>query len=234
MDDRERIDDFEESLRMAQEGQQSRIWTSLPGIVQAVDLVKQTVSVQLAVQGKTVDENGAVAWAPLPILEDVPIVWPRAGGFVITFPVKQKDECLVTFASRCIDSWWQSGSVGVPAEQRMHDLSDGFATFGPTSQAKKISGVSDANIQIRNEAGDTYIEITPGGGVNIKSTAATTFSAPVVKAYSKPVAVDGDVTDAGVSLTAWAPIITAAAKTINPATPDLVLTGLTKINTAVK
>lgn len=162
MDRRERLDDDEESLRMAMEGQQAKIWTALPGIVAAVDLAAQTVSVQPAVQGQTTNEAGDVSNVNLPLLVDVPICWPRAGGFAITFPVAAGDEVLVVFASRCIDSWWQSGGVGAQAEVRMHDLSDGFAILAPTSQAKKLSDVQTDGVEMRTESRSTFIRLTEG------------------------------------------------------------------------
>ena len=69
----------------------------------------------------------------------MPVVFPGGGGFALTFPVAAGDECLVVFASRCIDAWWQSGGVGEPMEPRMHDLSDGFALIGVRSQPAHVS-----------------------------------------------------------------------------------------------
>lgn len=158
----ERLDDPEESLRLALENAQSQIWTAMPGIVTAVDLAKQTVSVQPAIQGSTSNPDGTSTSVNMPLLVDVPIVWPRAGGFAVTFPVAAGDEVLVVFASRCIDSWWQSGGVGAQAEARMHDLSDGFAIIGPTSQSKKLSNVQTDGVEMRTEARDTYIKLTAG------------------------------------------------------------------------
>ena len=162
MDRRERLDDPEESMRMALEDFQSQIWTALPGVVSVVDLDKQTVSVQPSIQGSVSSADGSSQSVNLPLLVDVPICWPRAGGFAVTFPVKAGDEVLVVFASRCIDSWWQSGGVGAQAEVRMHDLSDGFAILAPTSQPKVLSDVQTDGVEMRNEARDTYIKLTDG------------------------------------------------------------------------
>ncbi|MFW8450019.1 Gp138 family membrane-puncturing spike protein, partial [Klebsiella pneumoniae] len=72
------------------------------------------------------DESGAQVSVNLPLLVDVPVVFPRGGGCTLTFPVKPGDECLVIFADRCIDFWWQSGGIQEPVDERMHDLSDAF------------------------------------------------------------------------------------------------------------
>lgn len=125
----------------------------------------------------------------LPILPDVPVVFPGGGGFALTFPVAAGDECLVVFASRCIDAWWQSGGVGEPMEPRMHDLSDGFALVGVRSQARRLSpAVDSGNVQLRSDDGKTFVEMTPGGDVNavgptsvtLKSEGSITLDAPQI------------------------------------------------------
>lgn len=165
MDQRELINDAEDTFRIFFDARLAQVWTALPGIVKGVDLSRQTLSVQPAIQGTLTSQKGQKSEKTnvnLPLLVDVPIVWPRAGGFACTLPVQAGDEVLVVFASRCIDSWWQSGGVGAQAELRMHDLSDGFAIFAPTSQAKKLSDVQTDGIELRNEARDTYIKLSNG------------------------------------------------------------------------
>jgi hypothetical protein len=203
MDRRERLDDPEESLRMALDGHQATVWTALPGIVSAVDLAKQTVSVQPAIQGQVAAADGSLKFVNLPLLVDVPITWPRAGGFALTFPIAIGDEVLVIFSSRCIDAWWQSGGVQPPAEHRMHDLSDGYAILAPTSQPKKLSGVSATNVQLRDAAGTTFVEIAPGGIVRITSVSEVNISTPLAKIVAQnieltgAVKVVGDITHTG-------------------------------------
>jgi hypothetical protein len=193
----ERLDDPEESLRLAMENVQSQIWTALPSVVTAVDLSKQTVSAQPSVQGDISAPDGSSRSVNLPLLVDVPIVWPRAGGFALTFPIKAGDEVLVVFASRCIDTWWQSGGVGVQAEVRMHDLSDGFAVLAPTSQPKKMSNVSSTSVQLRDEDGTTYVEIAPGGKIKLLGATSIDLEAPTVNIKSPNINMTGQVTQTG-------------------------------------
>lgn len=181
MNREERLDDPEESLRLALESAQAQIWTAMPGVVTSVDLAKQTVSVQPTIQGTTENKNGDTQNVNLPLLVDVPLMFPRAGGFALTFPVAAGDEVLVVFGCRCIDSWWQSGGVGAPAEARMHDLSDGFAILAPTSQPKKLANVSAANVQLRDEAGSTFLEVTPSGKIKLTATSELELVAPTIK-----------------------------------------------------
>lgn len=206
MNREERLDDPEESLRLAMESQQAQIWTALPGVVAAVNLAAQTLSVQPTVQGSVASPNGAKQLVNLPLLVDVPIVWPRAGGFALTFPIAAGDEVLVVFASRCIDSWWQSGGIGAPAEARMHDLSDGFAILAPTSQPKKLTGVSSTNVQLRDESGTTYVEITPGGKARVVAATQIDVEAPTVNItgdlnVTGEMSLVGQLTQSGGSMT---------------------------------
>jgi hypothetical protein len=196
MDRRERLDDPEESLRMALESHASQIWTALPAVVVSVNLTAQTVVVQPSIQGSVASPDGKTQLVNLPVLVDVPIVWPKAGGFALTFPVAAGDEVLVVFSARCIDSWWQSGGVGAPAEARMHDLSDGFAILAPTSQPKKLANVSSSNVQLRNYAGTTLVEITPDGKANIVGASEINMTAPNVK-VNGTLNVTGAITQSG-------------------------------------
>lgn len=165
MDRAQLLNDSEEALRIALDSFQSSVWTAMPGIVQSVDLSTMTCEVQPSIQGIVTDENDVTQNVNYPKLVDVPIVFPSAGGFLITFPLAVGDEVLVVFASRCIDSWWQSGGTSnQPMEARMHDLSDGFAIPGPRSQVKLPAGsISSSDLQIRNDAGTVFLAVTAAG-----------------------------------------------------------------------
>lgn len=185
--------DNEEALRLAFDGRLSSLWTNFPGIITAVDLVKMTCSVQPAIQGVIEDENGTKKYVPLPLLVDVPICFPKAGGFVFTLPLAVDDEVLVIVAARCIDAWWQSGGVQKPMEARMHDLSDGFAIPGPCSQPNVIPNISATGAQLRNEAGSTYIELAADGKIKMVAPTEIDLTAPTVKVTGNLVAT-GEVT----------------------------------------
>ncbi|MBN5402773.1 translation initiation factor IF-2 [Serratia marcescens] len=133
----------------------------MPGIIQSFDAGAVTATIQPAVKASVRQSDGALSSVALPLLVDVPVVFPRGGGVTLTFPVAAGDECLVVFADRCIDYWWQSGGVQEPVDQRQHHLADAFALVGPQSQAKKISGISSSAAQFRSDDGSTYLEIDP-------------------------------------------------------------------------
>ncbi|GAA5786149.1 Gp138 family membrane-puncturing spike protein [Chitiniphilus shinanonensis] len=143
---------------------QSQLWTALPGIIQSFDAVAMTCTIQPGIRIQIRDETGAIQSRKLPLLLDCPVVFPGGGGCTLTFPVKPGDECLVVFASRCIDSWWQSGNVQEQADLRMHDLSDGFALVGVRSQPRALPGISTSSAQLRSDNGSAYIDLNPASG----------------------------------------------------------------------
>ncbi|EPU4089193.1 translation initiation factor IF-2 [Klebsiella pneumoniae] len=173
----------------------SAMRVSMPGIIQSFDPDAVTAVVQPAIKGAEQDESGAEVSVNLPLLVDVPVVFPRGGGCTLTFPVKAGDECLVIFADRCIDFWWQSGGVQEPVDERMHDLSDAFCIVGPQSQAKKIGGISTTAAQLRTDDGSAFIEVAAGHDVTVKTSGKLTASADGGTEITSPeIILNGNVT----------------------------------------
>ena len=150
---------------------------AMPGVIQSFDPENLTCVVEISVfsaktEGTSIDRLN-VDNVFYPLILDAPIVFPRGGGVTLTFPVKEGDECLVVFADRCIDFWWQSGNVQNGSRGRMHDYSDAFVIPGPQSQAKKISGISTTAAQLRTDDGSAFIEVASNGAVTITSPQTT-------------------------------------------------------------
>lgn len=191
MDRRQRLNDLSTAMAMQTRGNQAQIWTTLPGIIQSFDAAKMTCAVQPAIQGVLSDpKTGTAKNANLPLLVDCPVCFPGFGGVTMTFPIAQGDECLVHFASRCIDAWWQNGGVQPPMVYRMHDLSDGFVTPGGRSQPRVLPEISSSGAQLRTDDGSAYVEVTKTGGiVNIVAPGGVNITGNVV--------VTGEVTANG-------------------------------------
>ncbi|HCM6641481.1 TPA: translation initiation factor IF-2 [Klebsiella pneumoniae] len=161
---------------------------AMPGIIQSFDPESVTAVVQPAIRYIERDNDGNQSTQDYPLLVDVPVIFPRGGGCTLTFPVSAGDECLVIFADRCIDFWWQSGGIQEPVDGRMHDLSDAFCIVGPQSQAKKIGGISTTAAQLRTDDGSAIIELAAGGAVTITSPQIT---------INGPLQVNGEITSTG-------------------------------------
>lgn len=157
----ERQDSPELVLKAVADSLSTSLRVAMPGIIQSFDAGAVTATIQPAVKASVRQSDGSLSSVALPLLVDVPVVFPRGGGVTLTFPVAAGDECLVVFADRCIDYWWQNGGVQEPVDQRQHHLADAFALIGPQSQANKISGISTSTAQFRSDDGSTYLEINP-------------------------------------------------------------------------
>ena len=227
----ERAGDKQALLEVLRHTISSQLRVALPGIIQSFNPDAVTCVVQPALKGQLSDTQGKSHSVTLPLLVDVPVIFPRGGGVTLTFPVSAGDECLVVFGDRCIDFWWQNGGVQETIDPRQHDLSDAFAFVGPQSQAKKISGISLHAAQLRSDDGAAFVEVAAGHAITVntpgtlKATAqgGVDVTAPTIvlngnvtingnlsqgmgdsggsASINGPVSVKTDITAAGISLT---------------------------------
>lgn len=139
----------------------------------AFNAALQTVSVQPAVQ-EVIRVNAAPTLTTLPILDDVPFIIPRAGNFALTLPIAVGDECLIVFGDMSADMWWQNGGVQKQPDGKLyrHDIRDGFAIFGVTSNPRALENYSTASAQLRSMDGTVIIDVAEAG---------VTVTAPLVK-----------------------------------------------------
>ncbi|XTZ36838.1 Gp138 family membrane-puncturing spike protein [Salmonella enterica] len=187
--------ELDEVFKSKQQEINNQIRVAMPGFITAYDPVSVTCEVQITVRAVKTDNDGNVSTEPYPLLVDVPVVFPRGGGCTLTFPVIPGDECLVIFADRCIDFWWQSGGIQEPVDPRMHDLSDAFCIVGPQSQAKKISGISTTAAQLRTDDGVAFIEVATGHDITVKTPGKLTATAEGGTEITSPeIVLNGNVT----------------------------------------
>ncbi|KAF1368537.1 Gp138 family membrane-puncturing spike protein [Yokenella regensburgei] len=214
---------------------------ALPGIIQTFDAETVTAQVQPAIKGYETAPDGSQKSLLMPVLVDVPVVFPRGGGCTLTFPVKAGDECLLVFADKCIDFWWQSGGVQEPVSGRTHHLGDAFAFVGPQSQAQKISGISTDAAQLRTDDGTAFVEVAAGGNVAVQTSGTLTANAEGGTTITSPeITLNGNVTingnlsqgmgDSGGTATMQGPItvthdVTAGGKSLTTHTHGGVQTG---------
>jgi phage baseplate assembly protein gpV len=157
----ERFGSEPEQQKQLVEDMMKMLRVAMPGIIKSFDPEKQTATVQPTITENIKIGNKAPEPKELPILQDVPVHYFRAGKYSITIPVKEDDECLVVFGDSCIDGWWQSGGIQDQMETRRHDLSDAFAIVGVCSEprAKKLKDYSIDSIRIRDEENKTFIDL---------------------------------------------------------------------------
>lgn len=122
----------------------------IPCIVQSYNEEKNTVECQPAIRERIINEDGTIQYVQLPLLVNVPVVFPGSSDFELKFALKQNDECLVLFSDLSIDNFWEKGSLQNPVEVRRHDLSDGIAIPCRLSLQKRSEEVK-ASIVVGND-----------------------------------------------------------------------------------
>lgn len=110
---------------------------ALPARVTAYDPARQCVDAQPLVYQAYADEGAVRRPERLPIVTDIPVVFPGSGPFRITFPVVAGDIVLLVFASSSIARWKVTGREGDPGDDRHHRLSDAIAIPGLASLASQ-------------------------------------------------------------------------------------------------
>lgn len=134
------------------------------GIIESFDAVDQTASVRIAIkQVQNVAPDGTRFLVEYPLLKKCPVFFPSGGGFTLTFPVAQGDECIVIFNDRELDNWFLNGGVQAPISSRSHDISDAMVLVGLRSNPRKLTGVSTTATQLRSDDGTNFVEANSQG-----------------------------------------------------------------------
>ncbi|QTL96568.1 hypothetical protein GM661_00575 [Iocasia frigidifontis] len=114
--------------------------------------------------------NGEQVTYP-PILE-VPVSSIRAGTFVIIPPYQKGDVVQVLFNQKALDKLLITGEPEEVQYKRSFSLDDAVIIGGlQVEQADDLPNVGE-NLYIGSQDGETNIEITPGGEININCSTA--------------------------------------------------------------
>lgn len=166
--------------------------TSMPAIIESFDAATQIATVQPAIKRifKT-NEGDTELLTPseLPILINVPVQFPRGGGFSLTFPVAKGDECLLVFAERSIDNWHKNGGVQNPGAKRFHSLSDATAFVGISSLVNKVPNYDPTNVQLKKDDHSVFITMKANADLDTHTDGNTNIDADV----DVNITADGDV-----------------------------------------
>ena len=155
---------FHDVIRLAVDSRIAGIHTALPGRVEEYDHQAQKANVQPLIKKKYLD--GKVE--SLPIINDVPIIWPRTTGVgkasvSFTFPVRKDDLCLLVFAERALENWRTAGGEQEPGDPRKYDLTDAVAIMGlsPFSQESKSENNDDVLLTYSGDGHERRVQISP-------------------------------------------------------------------------
>lgn len=210
-------------LRIVSEYARSHINTSLPAIVTNVDNLEdhQTIDV-LPMINDTFDDGTALE---LPPILDVPVIFPSAGGGLLSFPVKVGDPILLIFSKRSLDEWMESRSLDevgfTPEDKRYYSLNDAVAFPGlypkktslspnPTDVELKFNSMSikleaAGNLSLTNGNGSNSVDLASSGIVTLSNAGGSIV-----------LNVDGSITFGnGASISAAGDVASASGKTVD-------------------
>lgn len=183
--------------------------TALPVRVESFNSENQTVVCSVLIKQVLQERDNmgeqSIKNVDIPPLVDVPVSFPRGGGYAVTFPLTAGDEGFVVFSERCIDGWWQSGRASEPLDYRFHDLSDAMFIPGICSVPKAINNFFDGGISLQTLDGDTFIHLEKGiitiqGDIEHKGNTNQTGSTTISEAMTaKDVVGVNDVSAGGIS-----------------------------------
>ncbi len=112
------------------DARQDRIYTSRPGQIESFDPATQRASVQPLVRQAYQNEAEERVTERLPIIHDVPVVFPGTSGGRITFPIFRGDVVLLVFTDCSLDRWLAMGDEVDPQDDRRNSVSDCIAFPG--------------------------------------------------------------------------------------------------------
>lgn len=153
------------------------IATAIPATVVSYDSARQTVTAKPTVSGRYKDPaSGALLPFPLPTVANVPVAFPSATGFAITWPLAPGDTVFLVLADRSLDEWKSTGAAEtVPLDTRRFDLTDAVAIPGlrPFTRPIPPTGVSQIGM------------VLEGASIQLGSSAAADFVALNSKVLSE-------------------------------------------------
>lgn len=155
-----RAPELDELLTLVLDRRLEEVHTAMPGVVTAYDATTQQCSVQPSISLAYEDEVGKRVVETPPVITNVPVAFPRGGGFRLTFPLAAGDEVLLVFSMRSIDRYQTKGGVVDPGDDRRFHLADAMAIPG-IGKAGSLAGVSDDHAALGHA--DTEIHLYPTG-----------------------------------------------------------------------
>ncbi len=139
-----------ELIRTAIRNRLADVRTSIPAIVKSYDVAKQTVECELATRIPTSDG----APEQVPPLQDIPVAWPRGGGYFCAMPLAAGDAGLLVFCEADFTAWRETGTISDPAQERRHGMY-GYFIPGGCADGDELTDVVDGKLVIGKQGGPT-------------------------------------------------------------------------------
>ena len=186
--------------------------TAIPAkVVSVTSLNSKQVIDAIPLVNRVYEDNTVLEPATI---TDIPLVFPSAGGGVLSFPIAVGDTVLLVYSMRSIDEWSSSdGSAQTPRDSRHFSRSDAIAIPGLYTESTHLQpNTTDVELKFSGSS----VKIKPDGDVTVDvakdliATVAGDVVADATGSISITSLADIDITATG-TIT-----ITGALVNINP------------------
>ena len=154
-----------DAIRNAILYQLMNIHTAFPAQIISYDYTVKKASVQPLINKNYT--SGIVQ--AMPVLNNIPIVFPYSSGASLTFPVNKGDYCLIICCERSIDEFLANGGQVTPLDPRKLDLSDAVGIMGllPFTESSPANNNDDLLLAYQGSS----ITIKKSGDILINTSA---------------------------------------------------------------
>lgn len=181
--------DFRPYIKAYLNDLKSQLFTTLPAEIVEYFPETQSATVRLLVDPLMSDGVSLTS----PILYNIPIVFPSAGGGLLSFPVQVGDTVKLEFSMRNIESWLEGdGSSVVAPTRRTHDMNDAIATVGLYTKTSHLNpNPEDVELKFKGNTillrqnGDVEIETASKYAVRNQSEELISLLSEVLEEVSK-------------------------------------------------
>jgi len=154
--------------------------TCIPAIVDTFDATTQRVSAVPAIMAKVVKPDGTVEYIQCPKITNIPLALSKGNGLLITYPIKQGEDCTLIFSQRSIDNFLLEGGIQRPFDTdapitttlRCMDMSDAMCFPGVITNKEAISAYATDAVEIRNTDGTVKVAVKQNS-LHLKQESAT-------------------------------------------------------------
>jgi hypothetical protein len=138
------------------------VFTALPGTVHAYHAATQTADIKLGVKRVTEDLDTDKRDAEdYPIVPDVPICFPRGGGFSVVFPIAVGDGVLVVCLAQSHAEFRETGQTSTPRDMRRLHLAHSVAIPFEMRVARELSQMpNESAVCIGTDGADAQIQVS--------------------------------------------------------------------------
>jgi len=167
-----------EVIRAAIDSRLRDVHVALPGRIESYDASEQKADVKPMVGELLPTRAGREIEESLPVIPNVPLVFPRGGGFYLTLPMRPGDFVLLVVNERSIDTWISGdGDEKSPDDFRTHNLSDAVALAGLYPLRAALDEVSVGDNLVIGREGGSSIHLRPDDEIHLGGDDASDYVA---------------------------------------------------------